>query len=124
MLLGVSVSWLILTAPFTLYSFISKHHIKTSHDQAKDFLFKTICFTHLYVNHAINFYIYCLSGKKFRHELKEFVGSFRRWSFMSKRSSSYGVRVISTPRENGVFASGHRIFMNNYGARKRETVEL
>jgi len=32
-------------------------------------LVKTICFLMMYVNHAINFYLYCLTGKRFRKEL-------------------------------------------------------
>ena len=32
-------------------------------------LVKTICFLLMYVNHAINFYLYCLTGKRFRKEL-------------------------------------------------------
>jgi len=32
-------------------------------------LVKTICFLLMYVNHAINFYLYCLTGKRFRREL-------------------------------------------------------
>ncbi len=110
MLTGVSISWLMLTAPFTLYSFIRyTHHHTTAHDRAKDFLFKTICFTLLYVNHAINFYIYCLSGKRFRKELKEFISTVRRWSIKSKRTSTYNVKIISA-KENQ--AGGHKIMLN------------
>ena len=33
------------------------------------FLVKIICFLLMYLNHAINFYLYCLTGKRFRKEL-------------------------------------------------------
>ena len=32
-------------------------------------LVKTVCFLLMYLNHAINFYLYCLTGKRFRREL-------------------------------------------------------
>ena len=126
MLLGVSMSWLALTAPFTLYSFFSHRVIETARAQAREFLFKTVCFTLLYINHAINFYIYCLSGKRFRQELKEFMTSFRRWSFKSKRSSTYGVRALSGREINRQILAGPQriIIQTSDERRKKLTVEL
>ena len=41
----------------------------TSIHPSRYLLVKTICFLLMYVNHAINFYLYCLTGKRFRREL-------------------------------------------------------
>jgi len=41
----------------------------TSIDPSRYLLVKTICFLLMYLNHAINFYLYCLTGKRFRKEL-------------------------------------------------------
>ena len=38
-------------------------------DPSRYLLVKTICFLLMYLNHAINFYLYCLTGKRFRKEL-------------------------------------------------------
>lgn len=68
MLLVVSFTWLILPTPFTL---ISIFPVSTPDDQAraKQLLAKVICFLLLYLNHSINFFLYCIAGRKFRVEL-------------------------------------------------------
>ena len=38
-------------------------------DPSRYLLVKTVCFLLMYLNHAINFYLYCLTGKRFRKEL-------------------------------------------------------
>ena len=38
-------------------------------DPSRYLLVKTVCFLLMYVNHAVNFYLYCLTGKRFRKEL-------------------------------------------------------
>jgi len=40
-------------------------------------LIKIICFLLMYVNHAINFYLYCLTGKRFRRELASMLNCSR-----------------------------------------------
>ena len=70
MLLTVSFVWLALTAPFTFWPFVDTG-TADSHTRAKYFLVKTFCFLLMYINHGINFYIYCITGRKFRHELHE-----------------------------------------------------
>ena len=32
---------------------------------------KAVCFVLMYTNHAVNFYLYCITGRKFRWELKD-----------------------------------------------------
>lgn len=63
MLLAVSFTWLLMTAPFSLLIFMGKVYSSK--------VGKTICFLLMYTNHSVNFFLYCLTGKKFRRELKE-----------------------------------------------------
>ncbi len=70
MLLTVSCLWLILTAPFTMVSLLLRH-TKNAHGAAQTLLYKTLCFTLLYINHSINFFLYCCVGRRFRRKLRE-----------------------------------------------------
>lgn len=65
-LMVICVSWLLLSTPYCLMDNI--HALKTN------ILVRTIAYLLIYVNHAINFYIYCLTGQKFRHELLRAFG--------------------------------------------------
>lgn len=66
MLVAVSFAWLVLTLPNAIHMFISKLvNADTSH------MFRAISFLLMYTNHAINFYLYCITGKKFRRELED-----------------------------------------------------
>jgi len=44
-------------------------------DPSRYLLVKTVCFLLMYLNHAINFYLYCLTGKRFRKELAAMLNS-------------------------------------------------
>jgi len=46
-------------------------------DPSRYLLVKTVCFLLMYLNHAINFYLYCLTGKRFRRELAEMLNCDR-----------------------------------------------
>jgi len=69
MLLTVSIAWLLLTAPWTIESLISRSDSKDPRTKARQGLAKTICFMLYYVNHSINFFLYCITGNKFYREL-------------------------------------------------------
>lgn len=69
MLLFVSFVWLVLSAPFALYSLVVNFSDEQQRFAARNLLAKIICFLLVYVNHAINFYLYCLTGSRFRQEL-------------------------------------------------------
>lgn len=93
MLVIVSVTWLFLTAPFTLWTFVARQRSDPG-EIAADFLAKTVCFMLMYVNHGVNFYLYCITGKKFRKELREMFGTVgkksdknMKTSFLTTRSS-------------------------------------
>lgn len=79
MLLLVSLTWLVLTAPFALHSIVSVFQGDESTNSARNFLVKTICFLLVYVNHAVNFYLYCLTGRRFRLELRALFCYRRRF---------------------------------------------
>lgn len=68
MLLSVTFVWLFLTGPFTIWTLVSTSGAD-SHSMGINFLTKTICFLLMYINHSVNFYLYCFNGKKFRQEL-------------------------------------------------------
>ena len=74
MLISISIAFLVLTFPWCVYMILTSG---IDLDDPKQFIF----FIHLdplwalsyaltQVNHAINFYLYCVSGSKFRGELK------------------------------------------------------
>ena len=69
MLLIVSFSWLFLSFPFTLYSIIPRSRDESSYTRAVFHLATVVCYIFLWMNHSINFFLYCLSGKKFRSEI-------------------------------------------------------
>ena len=69
MLLSVSFSWLVLTAPFNIQTILALNGV-TASSRDVHFLLKTACFCLLYVNHSINLLLYCFTGQKFRLELK------------------------------------------------------
>ena len=67
MLLCICVLWLLLTGP---YAIIDSGIPLNNMERGTEYLVRTLAYTFMYINHAINFYIYCLTGKKFRFELK------------------------------------------------------
>ncbi len=98
MLLTVSCLWLVLTAPFTLVSLLLSH-TKDAHHAAQTLLYKTLCFTFLYINHSANFFLYCCVGGRFRRNLRDMICAkclkMQRRSSMTKTGQSpfYGNNV-------------------------------
>ncbi len=76
MLLLVSFTWLVLTLPFTVISLLPFTY-PDMHSRATVFLAKTCCFVLLYLNHAVNFLLYCIAGRRFRTELQRRLASAR-----------------------------------------------
>jgi len=73
MLLTISFTFLITTLPLTLVSIAAAFVSDTAGPDvltASRFeLARTIAELLMYANHAINFYLYCATGQKFRHQL-------------------------------------------------------
>ena len=89
MLLAVSFSWLTLTAPFVLWTFLATNSNNQS-EREKTMLAKAVCFLLMYVNHGVNFYLYCLTGKKFRHELFALFSGRKKY----RRNGTMGSRTL------------------------------
>lgn len=73
MLLTVSFVWLALTTPYTVSCFLYTLADLSPSTAALLMPFKAVAFLLMYANHAVNFYLYCLNGRKFRRELVETV---------------------------------------------------
>ena len=73
MLLTISFTFLITTLPLTLVSIAAAFVSGTAGPDAltasRFELARTIAELLMYANHAINFYLYCATGQKFRHQL-------------------------------------------------------
>lgn len=87
MLLAVSFTFLITTLPSCVVLIIMSHHSSgRSLDTTLSVLVaQTVGELLMYANHSINFYLYCATGCKFRHQL---VAMFRPSSSVSLTSSS------------------------------------
>lgn len=83
MLVVVSLAWLLLTAPYAVFTLCVHSFSDDAHTRAAQRLGRVVCFLLAYINHAINFLLYCLVGRKFRVELKDMMSSgcprARRW---------------------------------------------
>lgn len=87
MLLSVSFVWLVLTGPYGMWSLVTPNP-KTQEERDRKTLLKIIFFLLMYINHAINFYLYCLTGRKFRRELIALVSVLRHQAKLFRRRSS------------------------------------
>ncbi|CAL1532415.1 unnamed protein product [Lymnaea stagnalis] len=76
LLLALSLSWLVLTSPHTLLKFAE--HIPESSFQSATFTFLNVLFfIFLYVNHSINFFLYCALTKGFRREVRRIASNIK-----------------------------------------------
>lgn len=71
-LLCISFVWIITTTPSALYTVLPLKG-DTMQKAAKFFLIKVLCYILLYINHSINFFLYCITGQTFRREFMKFV---------------------------------------------------
>ena len=78
MLLTVSFCYLTLTSPYAAYSLIYSWPAADARGRSAEFLVKTIFFAMMYLNHSINFALYCITGRKFRRELVDLLNVCRR----------------------------------------------
>ena len=78
MLLVVSFAWLVLTTPFAAVGFIvSVGDVDAALVEVLMPL-KAAAFLLMYTNHAVNFYLYCLTGCRFRQELGDMLADWKR----------------------------------------------
>ena len=73
MLLMVSFTFVILTGPIYAFyvAYIFKNNMESAQALADYVMAGNICNQMLLTNYAINFYLYCLGGSKFRSDLKK-----------------------------------------------------
>ena len=82
MLISISVLFLVTQVPAVVISIIKRNLSSETH--SKEYLYRflvidTIFRLFKWTNHAVNFFCYCVSGKRFREELVAMVtGKFRR----------------------------------------------
>ncbi|KAL8581680.1 hypothetical protein ACOMHN_049236 [Nucella lapillus] len=73
----VSMTFIVLTAPGNIYqSFsyvVSTGDKLTIYQVVEHYFTMAICYMLIYLNHAVNFYLYCLTGKRFREEFINIV---------------------------------------------------
>lgn len=90
MLVSVTFYFLFVTVPiliFTMFqSVILYQHRPTPERLAKLELADAIMTAIVYVNHSINFFLYCLTGRRFRRELQAMCGCMK--TFNKKLSAS------------------------------------
>jgi len=77
MLLVVSFAWLVLTTPFAVCGFIFAVGDVNRELAGLLMPFKAVAFLLMYTNHAVNFYLYCITGRKFRRELLDALAACR-----------------------------------------------
>ena len=75
MLLTLTLTFLLTTAPVSVYMFYRLVHQLSDPEYhplwvAKVGLARTVCHHIMWTNHAVNFFLYCLAGEKFRQELR------------------------------------------------------
>ena len=76
----LSMTFIILTLPNGLYFvvFMALVDVQTSSGIAKGYLYGTVIALLLYCNMAVNFYLYCLTGRRFRQEFYNILRCGRR----------------------------------------------
>lgn len=99
MLVVVSFAWLVLTLPKSIHTIVFE---LDPHRYANVVMFRGLSFLLVYVNHAINFYLYCITGRKFRRQLEELSKAVcarsRRRRSRRRRKRSGGSTVCSPSR--------------------------
>ena len=70
MAVGVSLAFLVLTTPAVIVYAIMLRVPQDSASRAPYAVAHAVCDLLMFTNHAVNFYLYCLSGSRFRQELK------------------------------------------------------
>lgn len=74
MLLAVSFAFVLTTLPMNLLQIVSAFLGPVAHKRfAQMTLFRTIAELLMYVNHSINFFLYCATGRKFRRHVRLMV---------------------------------------------------
>ncbi|XP_069119812.1 probable G-protein coupled receptor 139 [Argopecten irradians] len=108
MLVTVSLVFVILTMPNCVFFIFQNYwnYTETLHEYARYFLFYQLVFVLSDFNHAINFYLYFLSGKKFRAKFHAIICICRRKK-ISRRFGTTISHIASTRMSATEMANGH-----------------
>ena len=78
----VSVVFVVLTSPLAFYNFFSFTNANTETEDANElavrFFIQNLFYMIAYFNYSVNFYLYCLTGERFRKELRKIVCGWRQ----------------------------------------------
>ncbi|XP_021368428.1 growth hormone secretagogue receptor type 1-like [Mizuhopecten yessoensis] len=76
-LLVISFVWIVTTLPRSVYGLV-KGKPGSLDELGYQVLGKVICFVLMYINHSINFFLYCLTGQRFRMEFVKFMCQWKQ----------------------------------------------
>ncbi|CAH1796314.1 unnamed protein product [Owenia fusiformis] len=110
MLLAISFIFVILTSPIVIYEAGYQDFAKDRSPlgRARDALVWAIVNMFLYLNHAINFFMYCLSGSRFREEMRRLLcctgmrrqtsynGGYTKTSSLNLKGSMQSIATVSS----------------------------
>ncbi|KAK2190140.1 hypothetical protein NP493_86g03015 [Ridgeia piscesae] len=100
MLLSVTFAFIILTGPIAVTLILEKSWVppKEAHGSAIWRLWRTVVSNLMYTNHAINFLLYSVSGRKFRREFCRIVPCIKCCGGAGGESdTSRNVAIMVTP---------------------------
>ena len=119
MLLTISFSFLVTTTPMNVYIIMRPLMGTDVRTKSRLELFKTIAEMLMYVNHSINFYVYCATGQKFRQQLLQLLCRSKNRSGHTTMFNSHKAQQTcgSTKLRNGVY-----IKVNNTGSDHLDTI--
>ena len=74
----LSMSFIVLSLPLTVIIVVDDVHLRSAvlsdlHNFVLLLVMKSVCYFFCYMSFSVNFYLYCLTGEKFRDELKHFL---------------------------------------------------
>ncbi|CAH1775163.1 unnamed protein product [Owenia fusiformis] len=88
MFISVSLVFLILVVPSITVIVSQPIWVKTDEDKAVSKLLSAITENMVYVHHGINFYLYCLTGKRFRAEVMTLFRSKKQYNMSAEEPTN------------------------------------
>lgn len=122
MLLTVSFTFLLTTLPMTIVSICAQFGNPKPDELARVANFKLMRTTTellMYANHSINFFLYCATGQKFRHQLAWIICYNRRTTALTQgplKSDQMSVSKIGSVRTG--------VYRPSRGSRRKEILAL
>ncbi|XP_035824944.1 uncharacterized protein LOC101845912 [Aplysia californica] len=78
LLLALSISWLLFTLPQTVFKMVEPWP-KTGEEYAMLKFLNVLFYVFIYINHSINFFLYCALTRSFRREVRRMGRRLSRW---------------------------------------------